>query len=292
MDEIINTELENDVILPDGFDPSDENFSVDKFFEEPVVESPTTDTVPTTEDAPVATEQQTPAQESTEPTTAPEVAQMPQTIKVKFNHEDRELSFDEAATYAQKGMNYDKLEERVRAFEAANVKNERLAKQLGYANAQEMIEAAEENYKKRQIRDLVNAGNTEAMAKFLVEQQMAKAASEFPDVPQPQQVSQPSAPQTQPLIPDRRKEEIDEFIKAYPNVNKLPDEVIQANRAGTRLLVAYERYQNKATQNELAILRQNQAAAAKAPVTGVTGKAAPEKPEVLDPFMKGFDEAY
>ena len=49
---------------------------------------------------------------------------------------------------------------------------------------------------------------------------------------------------------------------------------------------------NKAAQNELAILKQNQAAAVKAPVTGTTGKAAPKVDEPDDPFLLGFNKDY
>ena len=47
--------------------------------------------------------------------------------------------------------------------------------------------------------------------------------------------------------------------------------------------------EKKAALDELAILKQNQAAAAKGPVTGTVGKAEPEKPEAEDPFLKGFN---
>ena len=64
--------------------------------------------------------------------------------------------------------------------------------------------------------------------------------------------------------------------------------MIETNQKGVRLLVAYERYQNQSAINELAVLKQNQAAAARAPVSGVTGRtASPEPPE--DVFLKGFN---
>ena len=137
----------------------------------------------------------------------------------------------------------------------------------------------------------MDAGNTEAMARFLVEQKMAKAAPSAPQE-QPQAQGQPTpAGQPQSSMSPEREAELREFVRAYPGVTKLPDEVIADNAKGVRLLVAYERYKNKAALNELAILKQNQAAAAKAPVSGVTGKAAPKDadPYKNDPFMKGFD---
>lgn len=279
-------DLSNDAILPDDFDPNSENYDIF------AGEATTDDSILTTEqsvesDGQAVTEGT--EQEATTPPEATEPAPMP-TIKVRFNHEDRELSYDEAAMYAQKGMNYDKLEQKVQAYDALNAKMTRLAKDLEYDSAEEMIDAAANNFRERQIRQLVEAGNTEAMARFLVDQQMkATYAETAPSATPTQEVPSPA-----PNDPakDARRAEIEEFVRAYPGVTKLPDEVIMDNRNGVRLLVAYERYQNKAAQKELAILKQNQAAAAKAPVTGTVGKAPSSQSEADDPFLKGFNSDY
>ena len=278
----------DDAILPDDFDPNNENYDLG-------FESSSDDPFSTTEEAVETDAEQQPEAEpaAEESTTAPEAqpAMAPPTIKVKFNHEERELSYDEAATYAQKGMNYDKLEERVRGYEALHTKMSRLAKDLEYDSPEEMIEAAANNFKERQVRKLMEDGNTEAMARFLVDQQMKEASAAAAQAA-PQQEAPSPAPST-PAISPERKAELDEFVRAYPGVVKLPDDVIAANRQGVRLLVAYERHLNAAKDKELAILKQNQAAAAKAPVTGTTGKAAPvAKGEADDPFLKGFNADY
>lgn len=276
----------DDAILPDDFDPNAETYTFTE--DEPSGEqTPTIETVTET-DAPQETEQITEPAPTT--VTEPAAPVIPQTIKVRFNHEERELSFDEAARYAQMGMNYDKLQERINGFEAQNAKTNRLAKNLGYADANEMIAAAEQNYYNRRVKELMDDGNTEAMAKFLVDQQIAKAAEAEKQVQQPQEQPTP-APRTTTFTPER-KAELDEFVRAYPGVTKLPDEVIAANKSGVRLLVAYERFKNKAALDELAILRQNQAAAARAPVSGVTGKAAAQPPQADDPFLKGLDSEW
>lgn len=277
----------DDAILPDDFDPNAESydFGVD-------AES-SSDPFSTTEES-TETDAQQPSEAepaAEEPTTPPEEqpAAVPPTIKVRFNHEDRDLSYDEAAMYAQKGMNYDKLEERIKGYEALHTKMSRLAKDLEYDSPEEMIEAAANNFKERQVRKLMEDGNTEAMARFLVDQQMKEASAASTQVAPPAQEAPSPAPQP-PVISPERKAELDEFVRAYPGVTKLPDEVIAANRQGVRLLVAYERHLNAARDKELAILKQNQAAAAKAPVTGTTGKAAPvDKGEADDPFLKGFN---
>lgn len=285
MGEITNS-FGEDMILPDDFDPTADTYDITG--SEPTIESLfTTEGVGESDGRPAEAQQAEP-----EPTTVPETppAPAPQTIKVRFNHEDRELSFDEAALYAQKGMNYDKLEERVRGYEALNEKMTRLAKDLEYDSAEEMIDAAANNFKERQIRKLVEEGNTEAMARFLVDQQMKATSAPPPVQPEPPAQEVPSPAPAKPTLSPERRAELDEFIRAYPGVTKLPDEVLVANSQGVRLLVAYERYLNSQNNKELAILRQNQASAAKAPVTGLTGKAANAQPDLDDdPFMKGFN---
>ena len=307
----------NDMILPDDFDPNNENYDLEAGLTEsaPEANTPTTEQTPTETDPAVPepqTETQpepttTPAQPEQPSTTAvppttpvgqpqePVAMQVPQTIKVKFNHEERDLTLDEAAILAQKGMNYDKLQQRFADLEARSTKSEALARQLGYKSADEMLEAAGKNFVDKQVQELVDAGNTEAMARFLVEQQMAKAAASVPKTPEPEVEQAPA--KTEVIAPERRAELL-EFVHAYPDASRepLPQEVIDANKSGVRLLVAYERYLNKAALKardealkELAILKQNQEAAAKAPVSGVTGKAVATKTQEEDPYLKGFD---
>lgn len=296
----------DDVILPDGFDA--ESFDAVEGVDAAMDSLGETET-PTNESAPEdssSSVQQVETEEASTPEVDPateleqtitqETPATPQTIKIKYNHEERELGLDEAAIWAQKGMNYDKLEERVKAFEANNAKSDRLAKQLGYANTEEMIAKAEENFINRKVRELVDAGNTEAMAKFLVEQEMSKAgfSTQAPQT-EPQETPTPEPP-SKPLISPERKAELDEFVRAYPGITKLPDEVLTANRNGVRLKTAYENYQLKQKyeeqQKQLNILKQNQEAADRAPVTGTVGRAAPKREEPEDPFLKGFDSDY
>ena len=285
----------DDMILPDGFDPNNENFTLEMLGQETEPETaPTTEPAPAESAEPAAEPAPTTEPVPAEPAPTAEPAPVPQTIKVKYNHEEREIGLDEAATLAQKGLNYDKLEERLRGYEATNVKSENLAKMLGYGSTDEMLEAARENAINRRIKALEEEGNSPSMARFLVEQEMAKAATPpAPQQPAPQEPPTPAQPST-PTIPPERKAELDRFVKLYPGVTKLPDEVVKANREGVDLSVAYERFLGKSAQNELKILKQNQAAAAKAPVKGVSGKAAVAQKDSLenDPVLKGFNSSY
>ena len=96
-------DFSDDMILPDGFDASTfdsaENLDAAMSSEAP---APTTEPTPADGDA----SEQTNIGEgmTSEPTTPQEAPAFGQTIKVKYNHEERELGLDEAAIYAQKGM--------------------------------------------------------------------------------------------------------------------------------------------------------------------------------------------
>lgn len=287
---------QNDMILPEGFNPElgDQNFDEDgNLVGTPAQEELTTAT-PVAEIEP-SVDAQGEAQ-ATDPTTSQETpaAEEPvqPKVKVKFNHEERELSLDEAAVYAQKGMNFDKVSQRAKEQEERLSRYESMAKMFGYENAEAMMTQAEKNFVEVKVKDLMEQGNSEAISRFLVNQELANRRPT---------VSQPAQSEQAPSIPPERKAELDEFVAAYPGITKLPEEVIELNRGGVRLKTAYEFYQkqqelnkameaNKAAQNELAILKQNQAAAVKAPVTGTTGKATPKVDEPDDPFLLGFNK--
>lgn len=297
---------EDDMILPEGFNPElgDQNFTENGELVD--VAAPTTDANTSNSNVPETTTESTPAQD---PTTSPEATvqetpeapvapaevpdpQIPRTLKVRFNHEDRELSLDEAAVLAQKGLNFDKIEQKSKDNEARLNRFEEMAKMFGFDNAEAMMTQAEENYVETKVKDLVDAGNTEAMARFLVKQEMQNVKRTQPTV------SQPTAAKTS-LNPNL-KAELDEFIAAYPGVTKIPDDVFKMHKEGLPLKAAYAIFEKqqaladannkmKAVQDELSILKQNQAAAAKGPVTGTVGKTAPEKEVPEDPFLKGFE---
>lgn len=56
---------------------------------------------------------------------------LPQSIKVKFNHREMDLPYDEAVTHIQKGLNYDKAVERARQEAAQQARDSWIAEQ-GY----------------------------------------------------------------------------------------------------------------------------------------------------------------
>lgn len=280
-----------DMILPEGFDPNLE----EQNFGDPAEETTQTTALPNEpeemgNDGNGGTVQQP---EQLDPPTDPEpVTETPQppTLKVQFNHEERELTLEEATPYVRKGLNYDKIERRAKEYESRISRYEDMAKMFGFESADAMMTQAEQNYVDSKVQDLINAGNTEAMARFLVKQEMSAAKAAAPA----------AAPAKTTGLSPERKAELDEFSEAFPQVTKIPDAVFDLrNKMGYSLATAMRIYEGEQTLektkqekaaalSELAVLKQNQAAAAKAPVTGTIGKAAPEKEEPKDPFLEGF----
>lgn len=252
--------MEEDIILPDGFEEGDEIFAPE--------EAPTIEPSGEGEEA---VEELLEGDEAA-PTTEPEVDTTPKTkIKVKFNHEERELDEDEAVPLIQKGLNYDKIATRTKDLEGKLDQTEKLAKMMGYGNASELITAAEQNFIEQKVLSLVDDGVHEALARDLVYRELERT----------------QAPQQQPE-PTERDKDLDEFVRLNPGVTKLPEEVLESVKAGVPLTVAYERFKNKQTQDELKILKQNQSAAAKAPV-GAATKHGSTKQKAKDAFEMGFD---
>lgn len=78
--------------------------------------------------------------ESTETvTTQEEVA--PTGHRVKYNGEEKLVSYDEAPTWIQKGMNYDKVSERAQQLESQTKYLEKMARIEGYGSVDEYVKA-------------------------------------------------------------------------------------------------------------------------------------------------------
>lgn len=272
----IDQNFVNEPILPDGFNEGED------FFADNDEEAPTTEPsveaepneeepdeeVPTTE--PEAGENDL-AEDSEEkdPTIEPN-PEPKQTIKVKYNHEEREVAIDEAATLIQMGLNYEKKARESEALKQRLERAEQLALRIGYKNPDEMLEAVEQNLFEQRVAELVEDGVHEAIARDLVQREWER--------------QKPPTPKKDPLV-----DEINEFVRLNPTVDKLPDEVIQSvTQDGVPLLVAYERYKSKQALEELRILKQNQAAATRAPVVSAT-KHGSTKQKSIDAFEAGFD---
>lgn len=258
-------EEKDDLILPEGFEEGKDIFTLAD--EE---EAPTTEQIEEAEEIDMAEEKE---EEEAAPTTEQEEPEpvSKTRIKVKFNHEEREMDEDEAAPLIQKGLNYEKVVSKTKELEGKLGQSEKLAKMMGYTNADEMIAAAERNFIDQKVAKLVDEGVHEAIARDLVARELDR-----------------NQPEKTTPIEDTRDKDLDEFVRLNPGVTKLPEEVVEAVKGGVPLTVAYERFKNKQAQDELKILKQNQSSAAKAPV-GPATKHGSTKQKAKDVFEIGFD---
>lgn len=285
---------EEDVMMPDGYGTGDDFFADEWTGQDADAQpEPEQEAEPEKpeEDAPT-TEQPEEDHEAQEPEAeTPEDAPRRLRFKARVDREDMDVDIGEDEVPA--------LYQLAKAGERWKAKNdtmrqqvehyEQMAKGMGYATVDEMIQKTAEGYKATKVQELMEQGTPQTIAEDYVDRMMQREAAKAPD-PEPEEPT--------PESHERNiQAEAQELIVARPDLKmqQLPMEVVEAWRNGDNLLNAYNRYEarqkeaeNQKLKKENNILKQNAAAAAKAPVKGVTG-GAPTDTEPEDPFLKGFD---
>ena len=285
---------EEDVMMPDGYGTGDDFFADEWTGQDADAQpEPEQESEPEKpkEDAPT-TEQTEEDHEAQEPEAeTPEDAPRRLRFKARVDREDMDVDIGEDEVPA--------LYQLAKAGERWKAKNdtmrqqvehyEQIAKGMGYATVDEMIQKTAEGYKAAKVQELMEQGTPQTIAEDYVDRMMQREAAKAPD-PEPEEPT--------PEAHERNiQAEAQELIVARPDLKtrQLPMEVVEAWRNGENLLNAYNRYEarqkeaeNQKLKKENNILKQNAAAAAKAPVKGVTG-GAPTDTEPEDPFLKGFD---
>lgn len=285
---------EEDVMMPDGYGTGDDFFADEWTGQDADAQpEPEQEAEPEKpkEDAPT-TEQPGENHEAQEPEAeTPEDAPRRLRFKARVDREDMDVDIGEDEVPA--------LYQLAKAGERWKAKNdtmrqqvehyEQMAKGMGYATVDEMIQKTAEGYKAAKVQELMEQGTPQTIAEDYVDRMMQREAAKAPD-PEPEEPT--------PEAHERNiQAEAQELIVARPDLKtrQLPMEVVEAWRNGENLLNAYNRYEarqkeaeNQKLKKENNILKQNAAAAAKAPVKGVTG-GAPTDTEPEDPFLKGFD---
>ena len=285
---------EEDVMMPDGYGTGDDFFA-DEWTGQDADAQPE----PEQEDEPEEPKEDAPTTEQTEEdheaqepeAETPEDAPRRLRFKARVDREDMDVDIGEDEVPA--------LYQLAKAGERWKAKNdtmrqqvehyEQIAKGMGYATVDEMIQKTAEGYKAAKVQELMEQGTPQTIAEDYVARMMQREAAKAPD-PEPEEPT--------PEAHERNiQAEAQELIVARPDLKtrQLPMEVVEAWRNGENLLNAYNRYEarqkeaeNQKLKKENNILKQNAAAAAKAPVKGVTG-GAPTDTEPEDPFLKGFD---
>ncbi|MGF6951872.1 phospholipase/lecithinase/hemolysin [Neobacillus sp. B4I6] len=146
--------------------------------------------------------QQEPAQ-----TQEPVTTQEPNYFTVKYNKEERQVSYDEAPDYIQKGLNYEKVQQRATEYEQHL---NRVAQLSGYQTHEEFISALEEAEERQRYED---AGvDPEAFNKLLETHPDMQYAREMRAKEQEQRQIQSEVEQLRERFPDLKPDDLTEEL--------------------------------------------------------------------------------
>lgn len=238
-----------------------------------------------------------PKPDESEESDAPEEEQKPQTITIKYDGQQRELTLEEAVTLSQKGMNYDRMvwnyEERINNSREAQILD--FFSQVYGKTREEYVEylwQQRESAIAQQEAEKLQNEYPEAPAALIRKMSMERAKTRTQELER-------SATQRKQQGEEERLKPWYEFAEVYPeeskNISALPEKVLDAVKNGEHPVSAMRAYQLEQAQNELATLReqlehakkteaQNQKNAKKA-IGSVTSTR--EKPPE-DPFLAAF----
>lgn len=253
--------MDEDMILPEDFEVETATPQADEITEqqEEVVEETPTEQQP---------------QEQTE--NVEQLQEQPK-IRVKYNHEERELTLEEATLLAQKGMNYDKLTEKLRSFETDPRLSfvEQQARKYNMS-PDEYIQAVQKQEEQEQLNQLIQANIPEEYAREMLESRKFR--------------EQLQAKEQAKAAEEKQNAEFKDFLQTFSNVKpeEIPKEVWELNSQGVPLKYAYMEHQFKQQQNKIKVLETNLSNKSKAPVASVTSHGSTEVAEE-DDFLKGFN---
>lgn len=225
-----------------------------------------------------AIDQVTDQAESTEDGTAqPQATELPK-LKINYLGEEKEIDLEEAKTLAQKGMNYEPLQEKWETSKKVLSKVEEIARKAGFVNAdghgdiEAYYEAANEQLKQREIEELTQGMQLPqelAEELYLSRKERAERQAEK----ERQATEQKQQAQYKELL-DFYKEV---HGKDFDATTTLPKEVWQAVDKGIPPKYAYAEYLSRQAIKEQAIEKANTENGQASP-GGVSGKAeTPEK---------------
>ena len=298
--EIITTVPEDDdVFLPEGWGENDDIFNVDGWTggqgDASAAEQQPAEGAG--EEAAPATEQTIPGEKApAEGAPATERPSEPVPNKLKFrarvDRQDLDVELDESQLpeMYEKAQATDRYKQKLERMSGHYEELVSTAKANGYDDPSAFLANMREGLKRAEVRRLVGDGVHEEVAEDM-------AARKYPE---PVKAAAQQQPQQQQSPARDFSAEVRQLKSVYPDVLKapIPKAVIEAATSKENpknLLAAYNEYmlgQYKAEaesfRKENEILKQNAAAAAKAPVSGATGGGVAEsKPD--DDFIKGFD---
>lgn len=192
--------------------------------------------------------------------------QPPQTIKIKYDGQEKELTLDEVVALSQKGMNYDRM---VHRYE----------ERLTNSRELQVLDFFGQMYGKTRDEYVDFLWNQRESA--IAQQEAASIRKEYPDAPESlitqmsKERAKTKAAEFERLATEKKQQTDEEklkpwyeFAEAYPedakDLSKLPPEVLEAAKNGEHPVSAMRAYQLKKAQEELDQLRQELEQAKKA----------------------------
>ena len=300
---------ESDALIPEGWDGEGDFFDDASWSEVPETSEETAPEV--TEDSesevdPTTVEEETVEETQEEaPTTEPEET-VPHKLKfkAKVDHNDLDVELDESdlPDVYQKAQVVERVQNQMGKMKGTVERANKLAKGMGFENADDMLIAAAKNHLQNEIDRLVNDEEhpvNPLVAQDIIERRLGYTMKELEDL-EAVTPEEPSTEQPQETPQQGRdiSAEVTELITAHPELagTAFPSEVAKkAMETGERLVDVYNDY---AKNNQVAkiqdlvkenqVLKQNAETAQRAPVIGVTGHGI-EGNEPDDPFMEGFN---
>lgn len=168
-------------------------------------------------------------------------------LKIKHLDKEYDLSPDDAKTYAQKGFDYDRVREKYDGAKPVLSFVEELAKEAGYQDVNQYLEAAKEYKKQEQLNKLVEQNIPEDVAKEIMENRQFR--------------EQYKTKEQQLKEQERQTKEFDLFMKSYPEVksDQIPENVWTEFQGGKSLVDAYAKHENSLLKQELAKFKETEA---------------------------------
>lgn len=203
----------------------------------------------------------------------PETEPAPVTIPVRYNHEDRELTLEEATRYAQLGLQQDAQLQRLNRLAADNAKT-----------LQQLIGDLEQSYREQVYAGLLEeCGGNEAVARRLLDAEMKEKDAAYATR---QQEAAKSAEDAKAARQEKLAGELQELMDEFPERVKAARDVPQsvyadAQKNGRSLLDAYLRY-DRAEAKKVNAAKAAAASAAESTAGSQRDTAPAQSP---NPFM-------
>lgn len=217
-------------------------------------------------------------QEAQEVQGSQEAQELEPFLQIKYNKEEKALNREEAQMLAQKGMNYDKVIQRLEEFE--NNPNLQYLNELAARSDMTLDQLV--GYWKQQedetaLNELIERNIPEEYAREMLESRKFREQQQQKEMEQQQK--------------GKEQKEFMEFAETFKDVKPedIPIEVWKTREElGIPLKYAFMEYENSNLRKEKEILLNNQNNRKKAPGLGTTKYGSAAAPQKSDPFLEGF----